>query len=105
MATIRTSNLTVLKTWLLGGQINEYGNYAEGFNTFCDDICVDDLKDESGQLNSDLIKEAIDSLISQFGDDGFKYYNDTYKFKIPSAKNLSILVKRIKSHIKAGNND
>lgn len=105
MTIIRTANLTVLKTWLLGGQVNELGNHSEGFNTFCEDDCIEVLKDDNGNLSNDLIKESIELLIMQFGDDGFKHYGDIYKFKMPSEKNLNILVKRIKAKLEARNED
>lgn len=102
---IRTANLNVLKTWLIGGQ-NEYmGSSAEGFHCLTKSDENEHLF-ENGELSSEKVKEQIQCLIESFGDDpscdgkGFFYFDDYYRFKIPCEKNLNILKNRVVRDIK-----
>lgn len=105
MKYLRTSNLTILKTWLVGGQVTALGNYAEGFNSFYDEY-IENLLDEKGNFDDKKIYELVFQLITEYDNNPsngplqtFIYYNDYYKFKLPSDENLNILAKRIKKQL------
>lgn len=87
---IRTSNLYILQTWLIGGEIDSSGNCCEGFNSFNEDYLTDDILN-----NFEEVKNIVIDLINNFKDDKFEYYNEYYKFKMPPDKNLEKLTHNI----------
>jgi hypothetical protein len=92
MKIIRTANLNIIKTQILGGQIDAMGNCAESDHSFTRHN--DHLKIH-GHLQWDLVKMHIQFYINQYGDNSFEYYGDTYKLKHPSIMNMNILTDRI----------
>jgi hypothetical protein len=102
MKYLKSANLIILKTWLLGGYIDYLGNQTEGFH------CLTHFNGDNNEIltnnkiDKTKLKKAIIDLIdyeghSPCGGDNtvFKYYNENYRFKIPTEKNLNILVNRI----------
>ena len=100
MKVIRTSNLHILSTWILGGQVDPMGNECDGDHSFTKEECNYQRK-TNGKFDLDKIKEGIIFNIEEYGSkesghDPFEFYGDYYRFKVPCAKNLNILAKRIK---------
>lgn len=96
MTLIRTSNLTILQTQMLGGQIDLLGGFSESDHSFTQ--YNDHLKTE-GKFDLEKIKNHIEFYISEYGDNKFTYYNETYKLKMPKKNNLNLLSKRIKKFL------
>ena len=98
MKIIRTANLIVLKTWLIGGQVDVMGSNSEGFHNLTK---YQEEIEEEGQINFDKLKKSIINLIENYGNDpsengtGFEFWDEIYRFKIPSNKNLNLLTKRV----------
>jgi hypothetical protein len=90
MKIIRTANLLILETYLTGGQVNMYGDCCEGFNDFNSMVA-----DDSPRTVTDM-ENLIESLI-YLSDDlpPFNFYEEYYRFKLPHAKNLRILARRM----------
>lgn len=98
---IRTSDLTILKCWLIGGQVTPLNNCTEGFHSFTESDCNEHLFVD-GKLSKALIKKEIEHYLDEHGDrpsnginQTFEYYGQYYRFKYPSDKNMKILVNRI----------
>lgn len=102
MKIIRTANLTILKAWLIGGQVDLNGCYSEGFYCLNSDLENSHLKINNKKFSYDLVKQEVILLLAAYSDEpsngknkSFKYYDENYKFNLPCVKNLNILVKRI----------
>ncbi len=94
MKIYKTSNINILKTYLVGGQTSEMGNYSHGINTF-------DEYRETLKQNDVYSKEKIESDIYTILTDAnenklrFDYYDKRYSFKIPTGKKMERLVEMI----------
>lgn len=88
MKIIRTANLIILKTAILGGQIDASGNCCESDHSF---TRYNDHLKIKGHLQWDLVRRHIEFYINEYGDNKFFYWNEWYKFKMPSRKNMNII--------------
>ena len=90
----RTANLEILKTAILGGQIDGLGGTCESDHSFTH--YNEHLKsDKNNRFDLEKIKQHIEFYIEEYGNNTFKYYHNNYKFKKPSTKNLHELTLRI----------
>jgi hypothetical protein len=101
---IKTKKLSVLKTWLIGGQIDPMGGCGEGFhflNNLEQAIENGIFLSETKTIDKIKLRENIEFAIEEYGNEtyGFKYYGDKYKFALPCDKNLKILTNRISKEL------
>ncbi len=92
MKIIRTANLRIIKTAILGGEIDASGNCCESDHSF---TRYNDHLKMKGHLQWDLVRRHIEFYINEYGDNKFYYWGDWCKFKMPSRKNMNILTDRI----------
>lgn len=93
---IRTANINILETAMLGGLIDYSGNRCESDHSF---TWYNDHLKKNGYFNVDLIREHVLFFIEEYGDRIFKYYDENYKFKTPNHNNLLILSNRMTKRI------
>lgn len=101
MTTYRTKNISLLQTWLIGGQINHNGDRCEGFHS----LTLNGHKNgliENGSINRNFLINEIEASIecAEENNESLSYYGDKYKFSKPSAHNFKILVNRIEKQLK-----